>query len=97
MFSARPKVLAAEGFFYGATTKHATQKSTAIETWLSQEIDGPGAEAIAQLLERRTLSTEPGRSVTVTLLMETVGLLSLSKIVPTPCPFSMIAFAGLES
>ncbi len=58
MFCTRPKSLAAEGYFYGATTKRATRKSTAIETWLAKEIDGPGADAIAGLHERRKLAGE---------------------------------------
>ena len=58
MFAAGPKGLAAEGYFYGATTKHATQKSTAIENWLAKEIERPGAEALAGLLQKRKLSTE---------------------------------------
>ena len=56
MFASNPKGLAAEGFFYGGTTKHATRESTAIESWLAQEIERPGADAIAQLLARRQLS-----------------------------------------
>ena len=57
MFCAGPKCLAAEGYFYGDTTKHATQNSTAIERWLAEQIEGPGAEALDGLLPKRTLST----------------------------------------
>ena len=58
MFASNPKGLASEGFFYGGTGKHATRGSTAIESWLAQEIERPGADAIAQLLARRQLSIE---------------------------------------
>lgn len=57
-FAAGPKGLAAEGHFYGTTTKHATQESTAIEHWLAEEIEGPGAKALGVFLEKRKLSTE---------------------------------------
>jgi hypothetical protein len=62
MFAAGPKRLAAEGFFYGATTKHATQKSTAIERWLAEKIERPGAEALAGLLAKRTLSAKQAQA-----------------------------------
>jgi hypothetical protein len=38
MFSAGPKGLAAEGYFYGTTTQH-----TAIERWLAKEIESQSA------------------------------------------------------
>lgn len=56
MFRAAPKCLAAESYFYGPITTRATPKSTAIENWLSHEIDGPGANALAALLQKLTLS-----------------------------------------
>lgn len=56
MFCAAPKGLAAEGYFYGPNTARATPQSTAIETWLANEVEAPGAEAIAALISRAKLS-----------------------------------------
>jgi hypothetical protein len=56
MFRSAPKGLAAEGYFYGPTTAHATDQSTAIEKWFSNEVEAPGAEAMATVLEKRMMT-----------------------------------------
>jgi hypothetical protein len=57
MFRASPRGLAAEGYFYGPTTEHATPQATAVETFLADKVDGPGADALSVLLAKRTLSS----------------------------------------
>jgi len=58
VFASQPKKLAAEGYFYGGTTTHATQQSTNVEQWLAAAIDGPGAAAIEGIVQERQLSTK---------------------------------------
>lgn len=57
-FSAKPTGLAAEGYFYGGTTTHATKQSNEIEHWLSVAIEGPGAAALEIIQKKGQLSTE---------------------------------------
>ncbi len=61
-FPAAPKGLAAEGYFYSETTQYPTPASTTIENWFAMEIEGPGAEAINVLLEKKEMSGPQARA-----------------------------------